>query len=164
MAKIKNPLPMTVSWNGANAREFYIDSLIKEKSWSVGCEVGVRYGRTLFHLLDNNPTLKMYAVDKDVSQFYDNNIKEKYKDRLIILEGNSWDCANQINETLDFVFIDAAHSTKNVVKDIKAYQPLLKDNYGLLGHDVDFPAIQQALQKLEINYDVGPDNVWSFKD
>lgn len=160
MAKIKNPLPKTVPWKGPHRREFYIDSLVKQHNWQIGCEVGVRTGRTLFHLLDNNPKLKMYAVDKDISQFYNQSIKNKYGNRLIVLEDISWDAVTQIKEQLDFVFIDAGHSTKSVTKDINAYLPLLKSKKGLLGHDIDFPAIQLALDNLEIKYDVGPDNVW----
>lgn len=160
MAKIRNPLPITIKWNAANRRELFIDSLIKDYKWTVGCEVGVRTGRTLFYLLDNNPFLKMYAVDKDISQFYNDSIETKYKDRLIVLEGESWQCASQIIEKLDFVFIDAGHSTKSVTKDINAYRPLLTNSKGLIGHDIDFPAIQSALKNLSIEFDVGPDNVW----
>ena len=161
MAKIRNPLPMTINWNGPLKREIYIDSLVKENYWTVGCEVGVRTGRTLFYLLDNNPKLKMYAVDKDVSQFYNSAVQEKYGERLIVLEGKSWDCAEKIKEIIDFVFIDAGHSTKSVTKDINAYKEILKNTNGLTGHDIDFPAIQRALANLNIKYNVGPDNTWT---
>lgn len=163
MAKIRNPLPMTINWSKENKRELYIDYLVKKNNWQVGVEVGVRFGRVLFHLLDNNPTLKMYAVDKDISQFYNGKVKETYKDRLIVLEGQSWDQANVIKEKIDFVFIDAGHGTKSVVKDIRAYEPLVKNETGLLGHDVDFPAVQEALSICDIVYDIGPDNIWQRK-
>ena len=52
---------MTVEWKGSNGREFYLDNQIKKNKWSIGAEVGVRFGRTLFYLLDNNPRLQMYA-------------------------------------------------------------------------------------------------------
>jgi len=163
MAKVKNKLDMTVNWNGPFKREYFLDSLIKEHNWSVGIEVGVRFGRTLFHLLDNNPTLKMYAVDRDISQFYNSTVKEKYNDRLVVFEGNSWEEAANIVDIVDFVFIDAGHGTKSVINDINAYRPLLKTINGLTGHDIDYPSIQQALTNLEIVYDVGPDNVWVAK-
>lgn len=160
MAKIRHVLPRTVSWNGPNLREVFLDSLVKKFQWSVGIEVGVRFGRVLFYLLDNNPGLKMYAVDIDCKQFYNQEIQQKYGSRIIVLEGNSWDQAQYIKNTVDFVFIDASHSQKNVVKDITAYKPLLGDSTGLMGHDVDFPAVQAALSQCNITYDVGPDNVW----
>lgn len=163
MAKIKNPLPLSVEWEGPRRREHYLDHLVKKHNWTVGVEVGVRTGRTLFHLLDNNSDLKMYAVDKDAKQFYDSTVKNKYTDRLVVLDGISWDMAESIKEKIDFVFIDAGHSTKSVIKDINAYRPLLKDNTGLTGHDIDFPAVQAALEQLKISFDVGPDNTWITK-
>lgn len=163
MAKIKNPLPLTVEWRGTNRREVYLDYLVKKNNWKVGAEVGVRIGRTLFYLLEQNLNLKMYAIDKDIKQFNNGPRFEAVKDRIIILEGISWTVHIQINEPLDFVFIDAAHSWKSVVKDIHAYKPLLKTKKGLTGHDVDFPSVQKALQRCEIDYDVGPDNIWLQK-
>lgn len=160
MAKIKNPLPLTVDWSGEIRREVYIDYQVKKHSWTVGVEVGVRFGRTLFYLLDHNPNLKMYAVDKDIKQFYSQPIQKKYGERLIVLEGDSSQQAEKILEQVDFVFIDAGHSTKSVTKDIRAYRSLIKTSKGLIGHDIDYPSIQTALDNLDIKYDVAPDNVW----
>lgn len=163
MAKVRNPLPVTVEWRLPHRRELYLDHLVKRNHWQIGAEVGVRFGRVLFYLLDNNPNLKMYAIDIDVEQFYNPAVKNKYNDRLIVLSGESWDQAQCINETIDFVFIDASHSKKSVVKDINAYSQKLRTPQGLTGHDVDFPAIQQALVECSVAFDVGPDNVWVQK-
>ena len=163
MAKIRNKLLQTIGHNIEDKREIYLDSLVKKNKWTIGIEVGVRFGQTLFYLLDNNPNLKMYAVDKDISQFYNDIVKNKYKDRLVVLEGRSWEQAQHIHEQCDFVFIDAGHSTKAVKKDINAFRKCLHSDTGMLGHDIDFPAIQTALNELDINYDVGPDNTWQFK-
>lgn len=163
MAKVRNKLALTIEKPGVNRREHYLNSLVKENQWQVGAEVGVRFGRVLFHLLDNNPNLRMYAIDKDTSQFYNDNIKEKYGERLVVIEDMSWKAAENINESIDFVFIDAGHGTKSVTKDINAYRPLLKTKRGLTGHDIDYPSIQLALKNLNIDYDVAPDNVWVAK-
>ena len=163
MAKIRNPLPLTVNWSKEHKREYYLDHQVKKNQWKIGVEVGVRFGRTLFYLLDNNPSLKMYAVDKDISQFYSEKIQKKYGDRLVVLEGESWDQVAHITELVDFVFIDAGHSTKSAAKDINAYRGILKSPYGLTGHDVDFPAIQEALRICKVEFDVCPDNVWHQK-
>lgn len=160
MAKVRNKLPLTISWNGIDGREYYLDHLVKEHKWSIGVEVGVRFGRTLFHLLDRNPKLIMYAVDMDVSQFYSDEVQKKYGDRLFVLEGDSSAQADKILKQIDFVFIDAGHSTKSVTRDILAYKSLVKTSNGLLGHDIDYPSIQKALKNLDIEYDVCPDNVW----
>jgi len=151
---------MTVSWTLPAQRELYLDQQVKKHNWMIGVEVGVRFGRVLFYLLDHNPTLKMYAVDNNISQFYNSSVATKYGDRLMVLEGTSWEQAKRINHRIDFCFIDAGHGTKSVVRDIEAYQPLLKTDRGLIGHDVDYPSVQQALDICQIKFDVGPDNVW----
>lgn len=161
--KIDKTCKINVDWSGPNRREHYLDFLVKNNNWKTGIEVGTRIGRTLFHLLDNNPNLKMYSVDKNISQFYSKEIKEKYKNRLTVLEGLSAEQAKYINEKVDFVFIDASHTYKNVVRDIKAYAPLLKHNKGLLGHDINMFPVQDAVKDCGYEYLVGPDNVWLTK-
>lgn len=164
MAKVRNTLPMTINWSGPPRREYFLNEEVKRNNWTIGVEVGVRVGRTLFYLLEENPHLKMYAVDIDISQFYSSEVQKRYGDRLVVLSGDSAEQASNIKEQVDFVFIDASHSTKGVVKDINAYSPLLMHKNGLTGHDIDFPAVQEALKICNIDYNVGPDNVWQQKD
>jgi predicted O-methyltransferase YrrM len=158
--KIDHNCKQNITFNGPARREHFLDFLVKKNNWTVGIEVGTRVGRTLFHLMDNNPLLRMYSVDKDISQFYSPAIREKYKDRLIVLEGLSEEQAKFIKEQVDFVFIDASHTYKNVVKDINAYSKLLKTSQGLLGHDINMYPVQDAIVDCGFKYLVGPDNVW----
>ena len=158
--KIDPNCKQNISYNGLNRRENFLDFLIKQNNWTIGIEVGTRVGRTLFYILDQNPKLKMYSVDKDISQFYSPAVREKYKDRLIVLEGLSEEQVKFINEKVDFVFIDASHTYKNVVKDINAYSKLLKTPKGLLGHDINMYPVQDAVKDCGFKYLVGPDNVW----
>ena len=147
--------------NANNKRELFINDLVKHFKWQVGAEIGVRTGRTSFCLLDNNPQLSMYAVDMDVSQFYNNNIQLKYRERLIALEGISWEMANQIpDKSLDFVFVDAGHGYKSVIRDLDAWMPKLKSTGWLIGHDINFPAVNRAVSEKLKTFNVGPDNVW----
>jgi predicted O-methyltransferase YrrM len=158
--KIDPNCKQNISFDGPARRENFLDFLVKKNNWTVGIEVGTRVGRTLFHLLDSNPSLKMYSVDKDISQFYSSTVEERYKDRLIVLEGLSEEQAKLINEQVDFVFIDASHTYKNVVKDINAYSKLLKTPRGLLGHDINMYPVQDAIVDCGFKFLVGPDNVW----
>lgn len=124
-------------------------------------EVGVRDGRTTFHLLDQNLDLIIYAVDKSIDGFYNKDIKAKYGNRLVPIEALSTDGATQIpNAHLDLVFIDADHSYEWVKKDIEAYKPKLKSGGWLTGHDIDFPGVNRAVNEIIVNYDVGTNNVW----
>lgn len=152
---------MTVLWNGKSNRRYYLDWLIKEHNIKVIAEVGVRDGRTTFHLLDQNPDLIIYAIDKSISGFYNNEIKQRYGNRLIPVEALSTDGAKRIlDNSLDLVFIDADHSYEWVKKDIAAYKPKLKKGGWLTGHDIDFPGVNRAVNEVIVKYDVGPNNVW----
>ena len=99
---------------------------------------------------------KEFHLQKNIQKY-----KEKYKDRLIPIQGYSYAVANQIsNSSLDLVFIDADHSYSAVKQDILAYMPKLKEHGILSGHDIDYPGVNKAVTELIPSFDVGPNNVW----
>jgi predicted O-methyltransferase YrrM len=152
---------MTVSWDGKDYRGAYLLYLIEKNKFKTMAEVGVKFGRTTFFLLDNSPDLIIYSIDTDISMFYNNEVKEKYKDRLIPIQGFSYDVANQLpDNSMDLIFIDADHSYNSVKKDILEYTPKLKDHGILAGHDIDYPGVNKAVNELIKDFDVGPNNVW----
>lgn len=151
----------TISWEGKDYRGSYLLYLIKKNNFKLIAEVGVKFGRTTFFLLDNVEDLVIYAIDTDISKFYNNDVQEKYKDRLIPIQGHSYAVANQIsNNSLDLVFIDADHSYSAVKQDILEYMPKIKENGILCGHDIDYPGVNKAVKELITSFDVGPNNVW----
>jgi len=164
MAKRKDLLhvPMTIEWNKKPNRKYFLRHLIEEYNFTTMAEVGVRDGRTTFYLLDNCPNLIIYGIDLSISGFYNKQIKEKYKDRLVPIQGNSSLVVDQI-PNVDLVFIDGDHSYNGCSADIRAYRSKVKSNGLLSGHDIDFPGVNQAVTQLVINYDVGPNNVWFTK-
>tara|TARA_R100000081_G_C4803585_1_gene165871 strand:+ start:515 stop:1009 length:495 start_codon:yes stop_codon:yes gene_type:complete len=163
LANIVNVQP-TIKWTGRQNRRHFLDWLVKENNITIMAEVGVRDGRTTFHLLDQNPNLRIFAIDKSVKGFYNNNISEKYKDRLIAIEAISIDGAQHIkNKSLDLVFIDADHSYNWVKKDIDAYKPKIKPGGYLTGHDIDYTGVNKAVNECVKHYDIGPNNVWFTK-
>ena len=160
--KVLLTVPVThTTKNANNRRELFINDIVKHFSWTLGAEIGVRSGRTSFCLLDNNPQLSMYAVDLDISQFYNVSIQQKYQERLRVLEGISWEMSNGVPDgSLDFVFIDAGHGYKSVMKDLESWIPKLKPTGWLIGHDINFPAVNKAVTEKLKTFKVGPDNVW----
>ena len=149
----------TIQWTSKPNRKYFLRHLIETNSFTSMCEVGVRDGRTTFYLLDKIPTLKIYAVDLDTNLFYNDTVKEKYKDRLIPIHGKSANVADKI-PNVDLVFIDADHSYKGCYADIKAYSPKVNKGGILSGHDIDFLGVNKAVKELVKTYDVGPNNVW----
>jgi len=160
--KILLNVPLTYnSKHSQNRREYFINDLVNHHKWTTGAEIGVREGRTLFCLLENNPALNMYAVDKQIDQFYNQKVQKKYNNRLTVLEGISWDMAVSVpDKSLDFFFIDAGHGYKSVTRDLNAWIPKLKDTGWFIGHDINFPAVNQAVKDTFGTFEVGPDNVW----
>lgn len=151
----------TIVWEGKDYRGSYLLHLIEKNNFKLVAEVGVKFGRTTFFLLDNIPDLTVYAIDTNISMFYNDEIKEKYKDRLIPIQGYSYTVVDQLpNNYFDLIFIDADHSYESVKKDILKYTPKLKENGILSGHDIDYPGVNKAVNELIHKFDVGPNNVW----
>lgn len=142
-------------------RKHFLDTLVKDHKMSTIAEVGVRDGRTSFYLLDQNPDLVVWAIDKSTDKFYNNNVAEKYGLRLKPLCGYSSTVHDQIDDSsLDLVFIDASHSYEFVVQDIVNYSKKLRQGGWLTGHDIDRPGVKQAVDELVKDYKIGPNNVW----
>jgi len=155
-------VPMTLEWDHPkSSRRHFLEYLIQKHSYTTMVEVGVRRGGTTFHLLDKFPNLVIYGIDIDISQFYNDTVKEKYGTRLIPIQGFSEIVADQIpNNSVDLVFIDGNHSYEYVYKDIVKYSPKLRPTGLLTGHDIDYPGVNRAVKELVKYYDVGPNNVW----
>lgn len=153
--------PTYLAGNTRSGREFFISELARKNNWTRGAEIGVRQGRTLYHLVQSLPQLHMYAVDKDVSQFWSPQQQSLWGNRISVLSGISWEMAQQVPDaSLDFYFIDAGHGYKSVIRDIDAWTPKIKPGGWFLGHDINFPAVNQAVRDRFPKFQVGSDNVW----
>jgi len=119
-----------------------------------GAEIGVFRGEYSEVLLKNWGGQKLYLIDVwkhlegtvDISNHSDEgheeNLKETvvriapYKDRAEIIRGFSKDASIKFqDEYFDFVYLDAGHTYKDVVSDIKHWYPKIKINGYLMGHD-----------------------------
>ena len=152
-------IPMTIDWNGKGNRKYFLKHLIETHNYTTMAEVGVRDGRTTFYLLDNCPNLKIYGVDLSNDGYYSEDVKEKYKDRLVAIEGNSYSVSHLVPK-VDLVFIDADHSYNGCKNDILLYRSKVNKNGILAGHDIDYPGVNRAVNELIENYQVGPNYVW----
>ncbi len=149
----------TYKFNGKRNRKHFLKHLILENNYTSMTEVGVRDGRTTFFLLDHIPQLTIYAVDNNISLFYNESIKQKYGSRLIPIEGDSSQVADK-TPMVDLVFIDADHSYHGASKDIDAYKLKVKVNGLFSGHDIDYPGVNRAVKEKVRHFDIGPNFVW----
>lgn len=155
----------------ASARAETLLRLVREHNWVRGAELGVYEGATTDHLLSGAPLLQMVGVDvwlpieggpKDKTTGFSPKdagviaqacakayqVRERHgHDRFIILRTRTVEAAGLFRDRFfDFVFVDASHVTKDVVADIKAWTPLVREGGMILGHDANWPAIQAALR------------------
>lgn len=162
-----------------------LEGLIKAHRWRRGAEIGVYSGRTFFYLL-KTCNIELIGVDSwigddgdwkqdretgvsqprkaaDMERFAAQVKKDaaQYKNAKI-LHMKSVDAAKLIEDaSLDFVFIDAEHTTECVLEDIEAWRPKVKPDGWLMGHDEEWPAVRRALKQALGKWTVHQDNVWS---
>lgn len=116
----------------------------------VGVEVGVEKGWFSRTICMANPGIKLYGVDPWKKQKYDRKrytkeIGEEFREKAIRrMAGFDWTPVQKLSveaakdfedESLDFVYIDAAHDYENVSNDLKAWYPKVKIGGIMSGHD-----------------------------
>ena len=137
-------------------RPFERLSNIKGKSSLVGVEIGVCGGEHALSLLNNLKLKKLYCIDPyDLYENYDEGIRHygknqlnltetekrardtlfSYKDNVVWIKKKSDDAIDQIEELVDFVYIDGNHNYDFVRRDIENYYPLIKNGGVIGGHD-----------------------------
>lgn len=168
----------TVETNCRHRKQWLVE-LVNQHGWTYGAELGIWKGNTMFYMLDHCPQLHMIGVDAWVIQpdnsgqqtycepfwrhkHWAKTVKKQahsYGNRAVILEQYTDVAAEFIDdESLDFVFIDADHSA--VAADIEAWRPKLKSGGKLIGHDINWVSVKRDVDRLVVNYEVGPNTCW----
>jgi hypothetical protein len=163
-------------------RKLWLEKLIKDNNFKLGAEIGVQAGNTLKHLVETCPDLTMIGVDiwadKAVrvnnttseelknwpaKQFYYDLLafKKRYNNRIVLHRDFSEHAAIYVEDgSLDFVFIDAAHTTEGVSNDITAWAPKVKVGGFVIGHDINMISVAMAVNMHYTNYEQADDNIW----
>ena len=157
--------------------------LVKEHGWNRGAEIGLLKGKTTRYLLGNCPGLFLYGIDQwkqlpesneDGAEHYQRfdmtvcestvrGIAREFPGRLEILKGDSVEMAAHVPDgSLDFAFIDAAHTTEQTTRNIQAWLPKLRPGGWLTGHDWNWPSVAKALDKELVQWTKHQEWVWSF--
>lgn len=155
-----------------NFEDIYTDMVQSHKT-GVFVEVGAWLGRSTAYmgqLLRDNPEcmVDFYAVDTwkgspgdnafdkeleehggDVYDAFSQNMEKcGVRDFVIPLRMTSVEAAaNFGDESLDFVFIDAAHDYDSVSADLRAWLPKVKLRGTIAGHDHSHEPVQRALKE-----------------
>ena len=167
---------------GSYKRQHWISDLVKQHKWTRGAELGVWRGRTFLHVLKRNPRLTLIGVDlwapqpqNDGPEDYldwpheenERLVREgaaAFGDRAVIHKMTTTEAATLVDdESLDFVFIDADHSSEAVRNDIITWMPKVKSTGMVMGHDINWPTVHVIADELLPGYVIGPDNAWGRK-
>jgi hypothetical protein len=149
-----------------------IRSIGQEFPKGKGVEVGTFKGSFSNQIMNNwSGTLYMVDVWRPLESGYDDasnhgkydggvytdameNIKG-FEDRAIMVRATSEIASDVFNdESLDFVYIDAAHDYENVKNDILAWLPKIKDGGYIAGHDYRYDpniGVYEAVNDVFVN-------------
>ena len=161
-----------------------INLFITEFNFKSGVEIGVNEGDNIFKITESNSKLKIYGVDpykvQKENTLYEKNINEEYNDEslsiikrkilkeslkypnLEIIVDRSDNASKQFDkESIDFVFIDGDHSYESVKTDINCWEPKVKEDGLIMGHDYNWGNIARAVGENFTEVWILPDSVWA---
>lgn len=173
IGKIKNINPDIV-----DSREEFLKELCKYlPNYNIGVEIGVLNGDFSFQILNTINIKKLYLIDPyligeekyagGLNTSYSTeldyiNLLNRFNDQIsngtIIVDRRfSFDAVNDYPDNIfDFVYIDASHLYKDVLKDLNDWMPKLKNGGLMCGHDYtitqDFGVIKAVDEFMEQHF------------
>ncbi len=167
---------MEIRWFSKDVNDLR-ESLIRAKEAFgdreiVACEIGVLRGSNALNLLRNLNIKKIYLIDPYASyedydadftspivDFAKENILfglKKFKDNIQWVKKFSHEAYKDIDEKLDFVYIDGNHFEKYVMMDLTYYWDLLNDGGIISGHNYEQYGVKVSVDRFfsEKGYDV----------
>lgn len=136
----------------------------------VGCYSG-ESAEMFFQIgqIDNFIACDIWTGDAEICEPVFDARLVPYSDRIRKLKMTSAEGADLIpDQSLDFVYIDAAHDYRNVAIDIDAWLPKVKPGGMIGGHDYNhkkYPGLVQAVNERFISPDfIFPDSSWLVFD
>lgn len=123
----------------------YIQFVKLLRSYKVGAEIGVWRGLFTRAICKYNPQIKLYAIDswkdgmvngRKMDFWYKDAVKRLSSYKCEIIRNNSMDVVKKFADgTLDFVYIDASHESKDVEDDIREWSRKVRKGGIVAGHD-----------------------------
>jgi len=133
-------------------------NVLKDKKGLVGVEIGTSYGMNAMSMLKNLDIEKLYLVDPyeiydelekvkgtQTQEFHNSTYElmlknlEPYMGRVQIIKEYSENAVSEIENGLDFAYIDGNHSYEYVKRDLELYYPKVKKGGLVAGHDYNDP-------------------------
>lgn len=169
----------------ATTHRMTIRDMARRHDWRMLVEVGVRLAGTGAFLLAAKPDLHYLGVDPFIApegshaepgySHYGHPDMEKWHRRALanlapyggrarLWRTTSLHAAAQTDRhSADCVFIDADHRTASVIADIDAWRDVVRRGGWMLGHDRDWPSVQEAVRSRFPAALALRGNVWAVK-
>ncbi len=152
---------------GLHCYYWQLSNYINSKGYKTGIEIGTAYGGCANHLLTQCNLEKLICVDPykyypDMPGLFDQSdydrLMKQTKNRLNrfkAYEGIFTDSkeaflwlSDEIDDGVDFVFLDGLHTYEMVKWEIEHYSKLVRHGGALLGHDYDtFKGVKKAVDE-----------------
>lgn len=172
-----------------NYEFLYEEAVNKFSSDSVFVEIGAYQGKSTCFLaetiLKSGKNIKFFVIDNwkghpsdidlakeyerfgDVFSIFNSNMQKAGVANIIeTIRGDSAESSIHFNDdSVDFVYIDAAHDYNSVIKDVKSWLPKVKRGGILAGHDYGntgsgvHTAVDELLGKQNLRV---VDNIWIY--
>lgn len=146
----------------------YLLEFIKQNDIKDFLELGVLYGDLSKYLLTNHHFERYICVDSwkssnwGLSRYRQHEMDEVRRlcyENLssfsnVTIHHNSSVKASCLfdDKSIDCVFIDASHTTEDVIDDIRCWYPRVKRF--LIGHDYDYGLVKRAFEQIKVNFEV----------
>jgi hypothetical protein len=138
-----------------------------------GIEIGTWRGINALDIMNSLDMKKMYLIDnylvddeyiKDFKSSMQTTMdvneakseakhkldKKKFSKKIVWIYQKSSEAVKEINEDIDFVYIDGNHAYKNVVEDISNYFNLVKVGGVIGGHDIEQLDVSRAVMEFAV--------------
>ena len=134
-------------------KRYDMAGMFKELGFKMGAEIGVYKGGFSEILCVQNPGVKLYCIDpwkiydseeiepyahnqEALEEFYQEAVERLSKYNCEIIRKTSMEAIKGFkSESLDFVYIDANHSYKNMKEDIEGWSKIVRKGGIVSGHD-----------------------------
>lgn len=105
---------------------------------TIGAELGVRNGRNALHLLEVAKPKKIHLIDRwEFPDKWDNaQNKFGHIPEVTLHRGRTQRIVTEFEDNyFDWIYIDADHAYRAVLRDLQLYHPKVKSGGLVLGHD-----------------------------
>lgn len=123
---------------------------LKGKKDLVGVESGIGSCINSLNIYNNLDIKKLYLIDVNDPPREPGTSLIKNKN-IIFLKGNSIDKLNEIEDELDFVYLDSSHEFNHLLNEIRTIYPKLKEGGLIGGHDYEHIGVVSAVNTLMFN-------------